>query len=74
MIKASGRRRHSGAEQLQQPNQWTSLTVDQGEDTKTSKKEEEMRQDTSEFVTGTDIQIYPQSSFTFLEESLASVL
>ena len=65
MIKASGRRRHSGAEQMQQPNQWTSLTVDLGEDTKTSKKEEEMRQDTNEFVTGTNIQIYPQSSVTF---------
>ena len=65
MVKASGRRRHSGAEQMQQPNQWTSLTVDQGEDTKTSKKEEEMRQDTSEFVTGRNNQIYLQSSVTF---------
>ena len=55
MMKSSGRRRHSGAEQMQQPNQWTSLTVDQGEDSKTSKKEEEMRQDASEFVTGTEI-------------------
>ena len=64
MIKASGRRRHSGAEQMQQPNQWTSLTVDQGEDSKTSKKEEEMRQNTNEFVTGTNNQIYPQNPVT----------
>ena len=42
----------TGSEEDVQPNQWTSLTVDQGEDSKTSKKEEELRLGTNEFVTG----------------------
>ena len=42
----------TSSEEDAQPNQWTSLTVDQGEDSKTSKKEEELRLGTNEFVTG----------------------